>query len=148
LSLTSCRRLPPPRQARAAWEVAGSTDPESDGPACVNGFAFEGTDPGALDYALNRAIDAYYNDRAWFRGLQAQVGAGGGMLLAQGSRVWLVGPALLGPSPPPTHPTLHLTPPSLFSHARSLPPKVMRLDWSWNRPALQYIDLYYAATRN
>jgi glycogen synthase len=84
-------------QARAAWEVAGSTDPEADGPSCVNGFAFEGTDPGSLDWALNRAIDAYYNDKAWFRGLQAQV---------------------------------------------------MRLDWSWNRPALQYVDLYYAATKN
>ena len=30
----------------------------------------QGIDEGGLDYALNRAIDAYYNDRAWFRSLQ------------------------------------------------------------------------------
>lgn len=83
-------------KARAAWEVAGSTDPDADGPQCTNGFAFEGTDGGALDYALNRAIDAYYNDRDWFRSLQS---------------------------------------------------RVMRMDWSWNRPALSYVDLYYAALK-
>lgn len=33
----------------------------------------QGTDAGALDYALNRALDAYYNDRAWFHGLQKRV---------------------------------------------------------------------------
>lgn len=33
----------------------------------------QGTDEGALDYALNRAIDAWYNDRAWFHGLQKRV---------------------------------------------------------------------------
>ena len=33
----------------------------------------QGTDPGALDYGLNRAFDAYYNDRAWFHGLQKRV---------------------------------------------------------------------------
>jgi starch synthase len=81
-------------RARAAWEVAGSTDADADGPSCVNGFAFEGADAGGLDYALNRAMDAYYNDRAWFRGLQG---------------------------------------------------RVMRMDWSWNKPALQYVDLMYAA---
>lgn len=36
--------------------MVGSTDPEADGPTAVNGFAFEGTDAGGLDYALNRAI--------------------------------------------------------------------------------------------
>ncbi|KAI8475202.1 MAG: hypothetical protein J3K34DRAFT_517637 [Monoraphidium minutum] len=82
---------------RAAWEVAGSSDADTDGPGCTNGFAFEGTDAGALDYALNRAVDAFYNDKPWFRSLQA---------------------------------------------------RVMTMDWSWNRPALQYIDLYYAATKN
>lgn len=84
------------RQPRAAWEVAGSSDWEADGPNCTNGFAFEGTDPGGLDYALNRAIDAYYNDKPWFRGLQS---------------------------------------------------RVMNMDWSWNRPALTYVDLYLAATK-
>ncbi|GBF95473.1 glycosyltransferase [Raphidocelis subcapitata] len=83
-------------KARAAWEVAGSTDPEADGPTAVNGFAFEGADAGGLDYALNRAIDAYYNDKAWFRGLQS---------------------------------------------------RVMGHDVSWCRPAVQYVDLYYAAIK-
>jgi starch synthase len=56
----------------------------------------QGTDGGALDYALNRALDAYYNDRAWFYGLAA---------------------------------------------------RIMRQDWSWNRPALDYIELYYQAMK-
>ena len=76
--------------------MAGSTDVDADGPTSVNGFAFESTDAGGLDYALNRAVDAFYNDRAWFRGLQS---------------------------------------------------RVMAMDWSWNRPALAYIDLYYAALK-
>lgn len=92
---TPAPKTPNP-QPRAAWEVAGSADADADGPGCTNGFAFEGADAGGLDYALNRAIDAFYNDRAWFRGLQA---------------------------------------------------RVMRMDWSWNRPALAYVDLYYAATK-
>ena len=53
-------------------------------------FAGQGTDEGALDYGLNRALDAYYNDRAWFNSLAA---------------------------------------------------RIMRQDWSWNRPAIDYIDL-------
>lgn len=46
----------------------------------------QGADAGALDYALNRAIDAFYNDRAWFRGLQSRVmrwAAGGRCVCAQ-----------------------------------------------------------------
>ena len=30
----------------------------------------QGTDSSALDYAMNRAIDAWYNDRPWFHSLQ------------------------------------------------------------------------------
>jgi glycogen synthase len=30
-------------------------------------------DEDGLDYALNRAIDAFYNDKQWFRGLQSRV---------------------------------------------------------------------------
>jgi hypothetical protein len=56
----------------------------------------QGTDAGALDYALNRAIDAWYNDRAWFHSLQR---------------------------------------------------RVMEQDWSWNRPALDYIELYYGTVK-
>lgn len=33
----------------------------------------QGTDTDALDYALNRAIDAWYNDKPWFRSLQKRV---------------------------------------------------------------------------
>lgn len=51
---------------------------------------------GALDYALNRAIDTWYNDRACFHGLQK---------------------------------------------------RVMEQDWSWNRPALDYIELYHGAKK-
>jgi starch synthase len=83
-------------KARAAWELEGSTDWEADDLDVTNGFSFEGTDEGALDYALNRALDAYYNDRSWFRSLQE---------------------------------------------------RVMKQDWSWNKPAIDYIQLYYAAMK-
>lgn len=33
----------------------------------------QGTDEGALDYALNRALDAWYNDIKWTRALQERV---------------------------------------------------------------------------
>eukprot|EP00878_Enallax_costatus_P012047 GHUV01012579.1.p1 GENE.GHUV01012579.1~~GHUV01012579.1.p1 ORF type:complete len:300 (+),score=79.17 GHUV01012579.1:538-1437(+) len=81
---------------RAAWEVAGSSDWIRDKTDESNGFAFEGMDEGGFDYAFNRCIDAYYNDRGWFRSLQQ---------------------------------------------------RVMRQDWSWNRPALDYVELYYSASR-
>ena len=83
-------------KARAAWEMEGSTDWEADAVDATNGFSFEGADEGALDYALNRAFDAYYNDREWFRSLQQ---------------------------------------------------RVMSQDWSWNKPAIDYIQLYYAAMK-
>ncbi|GFH30614.1 uncharacterized protein HaLaN_29499 [Haematococcus lacustris] len=83
-------------KARAAWEMHGSSDFQRDNLDATNGFAFEGTDTTALDYALNRAIDAWYNDRAWFVGLQR---------------------------------------------------RVMEQDWSWNKPALDYIELYANASK-
>jgi starch synthase len=79
-------------KARAAWEIAGSTDWETDGGDVTNGFSFEGTDEGSLDYALDRCLDAFYNDRVWFRSLQK---------------------------------------------------RVMLQDWSWNKPALEYEELYF-----
>ena len=82
-------------KSRAAWEVDGSTDYKLTGDQ-TNGFSFEGTDPEALNYALDRALDCYYNDKIWFRQLQE---------------------------------------------------RIMRQDWSWNRPALDYIELYYSAIR-
>jgi starch synthase len=81
---------------RAAWEVDGSTDWKVTGDA-TNGFSFEGTDIGGLEYALDRALDTYYNDRIWFRQFQE---------------------------------------------------RIMRQDWSWNRPALDYVELYYSAIRS
>lgn len=81
---------------RAAWDLHGSSDWKRDSLDDTNGFAFDGTDPGALDYALNRALDSYWNDRPWFRSLQA---------------------------------------------------RVMKQDWSWARPSLDYVDLYYATKK-
>ncbi|KAK8594432.1 hypothetical protein V6N13_015354 [Hibiscus sabdariffa] len=61
-----------------------------------NGFNFDGADCGGVDYALNRAITAWYNGRDRFN---------------------------------------------------SLCKRVMEQDWSWNRPALDYIELYHAAKK-
>lgn len=61
-----------------------------------NGFNFDGADPAGVDYALNRAISAWFDGREWFN---------------------------------------------------SLCKRVMEQDWSWNRPALDYMELYYAARK-
>ena len=71
--------------AKAAWEGMP-----------VNGFQFDGIEAHDIDYALNRAIDLFYNDTAKFRALQANC---------------------------------------------------MSCDFSWNRPALDYIELYHAARK-
>ena len=39
----------------------------------TNGFAFESTDTAGMDWALNRALSSWYNDRAEFRALQGRV---------------------------------------------------------------------------
>ena len=83
-------------KGRAAWEMHGSVDWREEGMDGTNGFSFEGTDESSLDYALNRALDAWYNDRRWFRTLQE---------------------------------------------------RVMTQDWSWNKPAREYIELYYSAIK-
>ncbi|KAI4295898.1 hypothetical protein L6164_035894 [Bauhinia variegata] len=62
-----------------------------------NGFSFDRADPEGVDYALNRAISAYYDGRDWFN-------------------------------------TLCKT--------------VMEQDWSWNRPALDYLELYHSALKS
>ncbi|MED6160549.1 Soluble starch synthase 3, chloroplastic/amyloplastic, partial [Stylosanthes scabra] len=62
-----------------------------------NGFSFDGADAGGVDYALNRAISAWYEGRDWFN---------------------------------------------------SLCKRVMEQDWSWNRPALDYLELYHAARKS
>ncbi|KAF8410727.1 hypothetical protein HHK36_003264 [Tetracentron sinense] len=61
-----------------------------------NGFSFEGADSAGVDYALNRAISAWYDSRDWFNALCK---------------------------------------------------RVMEQDWSWNRPSLDYLELYYAARK-
>ncbi|KAL6990773.1 Soluble starch synthase 3, chloroplastic/amyloplastic [Sarracenia purpurea var. burkii] len=61
-----------------------------------NGFSFDGADAGGVNYALNRAISAWYDGRDWFNSLCKQV---------------------------------------------------MEQDWSWNRPALDYMELYHAARK-
>ncbi|KAL1537324.1 Soluble starch synthase 3, chloroplastic/amyloplastic [Salvia divinorum] len=61
-----------------------------------NGFNFDGADAGGVDYALNRAISAWYDKREWFYALCKCV---------------------------------------------------MEQDWSWNRPALDYLELYNAARK-
>uniref|UniRef100_A0A0C9RME5 starch synthase n=1 Tax=Wollemia nobilis TaxID=56998 RepID=A0A0C9RME5_9CONI len=62
----------------------------------LNGFSFEMPDASGLDYALNRALSAWYENRDWFYSLCKQV---------------------------------------------------MDQDWSWNRPALDYMELYYCARK-
>lgn len=61
-----------------------------------NGFNFEGADPAGVDYALDRAISAWYDGKEWFDSLRK---------------------------------------------------RVMEQDWSWNRPALEYMELYHAARK-
>ncbi|KDP20743.1 hypothetical protein JCGZ_21214 [Jatropha curcas] len=61
-----------------------------------NGFNFDGADGAGIDYALNRAISAWYDGREWFN---------------------------------------------------SLCKTVMEQDWSWNKPALDYMELYHAALK-
>ncbi len=63
---------------------------------CLLVMAAQGADESSLDYALNRALDAYYDDRTWFNSLAA---------------------------------------------------RIMRQDWSWNRPALDYVELYWQAMK-
>ncbi len=107
--------------------------------------ALQGTDEGALDYALNRGIDAWYNDKKWFHGLQKRVmeqvrglapgdcvvGARGARFLESGGwkepqregRTPLALPALRPlkppvpfPSPPPMPSGLELEPPGARLH--------------------------------
>jgi ADP-glucose type glycogen/starch synthase len=61
-----------------------------------NGFSFEGADTESLDYALNRALDSYYDAREWFQSLQK---------------------------------------------------RCLTQDFTWNRPALEYMELYYQCAK-
>ncbi len=145
-------------KARAAWEVAGSADADADGPGCTNGFAFEGADAGSLDYALNRAIDAYYNDKVgglggwggglcWWVSVAVCLLAWVGCWLGWGARCSIAGAAPIAPTSHRPPPTLNSPTPSPQAWFRALQSRVMTMDWSWNKPALQFVDLYYAATK-
>ena len=90
----------------------------------------QGTDPDALDYALNRAMDAYYNDRQWFHGLQKRV------MEQVGQLAGLHGTVQDNQLACCVHTDLTCT---LPAHAFQ--------DWSWNKPAHDYIELYYAALK-
>nr|KYP58238.1 hypothetical protein KK1_004532 [Cajanus cajan] len=61
-----------------------------------NGFTFDEADVKGVDYALNRAIVTWYENRDWFNNLCKTI---------------------------------------------------MEQDWSWNRPALDYLELYHAARK-
>ncbi|GFR47418.1 hypothetical protein Agub_g9135 [Astrephomene gubernaculifera] len=63
----------------------------------TNGFSFEGTDFAGMDYALNRALSAWYSDK----------------------QLW-----------------------------HSLRRRAMMQDWSWNSPALDYLELYHKALKS
>lgn len=92
-------RQPNIASTQPASRPAGQTDGWQSQPVTGQLSAphcLQGTDEGALDYALNRALDAWHNDRPWFRSLQR---------------------------------------------------RVMLQDWSWNKPAIDYIQLYYAAMK-
>jgi len=62
-----------------------------------NGFVFESTDNSGVDYALNRALNTWYNDRTSMRALQSAI---------------------------------------------------MRQDWSWYSPSLDYLELYCKALKD
>jgi starch synthase len=83
----------------------------------------QGIDGDALDYALNRALDAYYNDRQWFHSLQKRV------MLQVGARKFIC----------------HAWRSILLHGVEYCVPIVQ--DWSWNKPAHDYIELYYAALK-
>mmetsp|Transcript_6307 Transcript_6307/g.21709 ORF Transcript_6307/g.21709 Transcript_6307/m.21709 type:complete len:156 (+) Transcript_6307:132-599(+) len=93
--------VPIVRQTGGLYDTVFDCDHDKDRAAAesceVNGFSFSGADPEGMDYALNRAIDAWYNDRKWYASLQASN---------------------------------------------------MRQDWTWNRPAMDYVELYRAALKD
>jgi hypothetical protein len=161
---------------------------------CVSA-TLQGMDEGGLDYALNRAIDAYYNDKPWFRSLQVrpttqaaplQCAAGIGcavvsptagqdpLMMSTHQCGSLRVPTLVRPSTPihgflscisgvstdlpglssvltTSHvlcfPPSVLAPPTHPTHTH-IQARIMRQDWSWNRPALDYVELYYSTTKS
>ena len=88
-----------------------------------NGFSFDGADSRGVDYALNRQAQSR---RAWFTELSNCL-----LIVPAGSYIFR---AI-----------------SAWFDARwwfhSLCKRVMEQDWSWNRSALDYIELYHSASK-
>ncbi len=57
--------MQPPRERAQERAAAQGIEP--------NGFSFEGMDAAGLDYALNRAMSAWYNDRSWWNALARRI---------------------------------------------------------------------------
>ncbi|XP_027086051.2 starch synthase 3, chloroplastic/amyloplastic-like [Coffea arabica] len=92
--------IPVVRKTGGLYDTVFDVDHDKErAQACAlepNGFSFDGADAAGIDYALNRALSAWYDGRDWFN---------------------------------------------------SLCKRVMEQDWSWNRPALDYLELYHAALK-
>ncbi|GAB4824265.1 hypothetical protein N2152v2_011311, partial [Parachlorella kessleri] len=86
----------PGRSPPAVFDVDHDKERAEAVGMALNGFNFEGMDAPGMDYALNRALSRWFDDRQWWN----QLAAG-----------------------------------------------VMRTDWSWAGPALDYIELYYKALK-
>jgi glycogen synthase len=147
-------------QAKAAWE----------GATC-NGFSFDGTDSDGMDYALNRAIDMWYDDREGFLQLRVRVSSLPAVLewSSFATRQPTTRFRLFPPRTAPPHvfkadtsfenwwpacgrrtaqtqttrQTTSLPDHSVF-HAQAT---CCSQDWSWNRPALDYLELYHSARK-
>mmetsp|Transcript_6310 Transcript_6310/g.21721 ORF Transcript_6310/g.21721 Transcript_6310/m.21721 type:complete len:207 (+) Transcript_6310:132-752(+) len=144
--------VPIVRQTGGLYDTVFDCDHDKDRAAAesceVNGFSFSGADPEGMDYALNRAIDAWYNDRKWYA-TPAAVGPLEPHTHLESSQCSSEGSVcqsavgnlprfdFLGPHPP--------SPPPRYA---SLQASNMRQDWTWNRPAMDYVELYRAALKD
>ena len=88
-----------------------------------NGFNFDGADSRGVDYALNRQAQSR---RAWFTELSNCL-----LIVPAGSYIFRAISAWFDAR--------------CWFH--SLCKRVMEQDWSWNRSALDYIELYHSASK-
>jgi starch synthase len=88
-----------------------------------NGFSFEGADTNGVDYALGRQV----------KPIKCSINS---------STLTLLIPCVI----------VNFRAITTFYDARdwfnSLCKRVMEQDWSWNRPALDYMELYHSARKN
>ncbi|PHT30313.1 Soluble starch synthase 3, chloroplastic/amyloplastic [Capsicum baccatum] len=130
-----------------------------------NGFSFDGADAGGVDYALNRQVYLLFSIKFGEGGNKETALTGEGraiwrnmqlvilpfILVSENMLVFHIvlgfpmGFKVLG------HSTLVLRALSAWYDGRdwfnSLCKQVMEQDWSWNRPALDYLELYHAARK-